>query len=513
MSIDLQTNPLREGLPREKAVGPCVFVIFGGTGDLAHRKLLPALYHLYLSRLLPRNFAVVCYASTEFTDEQYRESVLESMRSAKPPVPVEGPSWEGFQGLLRYVSRSRGDGQSLKKLKERLNKVNAEVGGGGNYLFYLAIPPQAFADTAVGLSEIGLAQDPRGEGWRRLVVEKPFGTDLDSARELNAKLQSIFREDQIYRIDHYLGKETVQNILVFRFANEFVEPLLSSQYVDHIQITVAESIGVEQRGAFYDATGALRDIVQNHMMQVMALVCMEPPSSLDPEAVRDERTKVLRSVRLVGPEQVGEMAVRGQYTSGMLMGKHVPAYREERDVPPDSMTETYAALKLFVDNWRWDGVPIYLRTGKRLAKRVTEVAIRLKNVPRVLFGEEHSGGIRPNIIALTIQPDDGISLRFQAREPGLSRHLRPVRMDFRYSTAFGSTAPDAYERLILDALLGDPSLYARADMVELAWQVCDPILQTWQAGEAPLYFYTPGSWGPKEADDLIARGGRKWRRL
>ena len=513
MSIDLQTNPLRAGLPREKAVTPCVCVIFGGTGDLAHRKLLPALYRLYLARLLPRNFAILSQASSDMSDHQYRESVRESMRRVSPAVPTEGARWDGFASLLHYTRRSADSARSFSALKQRLEQVDAAAGAEGNYLFYLAVPPSAFAGTARGLEEVGLAHDPNGASWRRLLLEKPFGTDLTSARALNRELQSIFREDQIYRIDHYLGKETVQNILVFRWANEFVDPLLNSQNVDHIQITVAESIGVEKRGAFYDATGAFRDIVQNHMLQVASLVCMEPPSSLDPEVVRDEKTRFLRAVHPIRPEDLGAISVRGQYLAGKVLGQTVSAYRNEPDVPPDSQTETYAALKLEVDNRRWGGVPIYLRTGKRLAKRVSEVGIVLKSVPRILFGELHSGELQPSVIALEIQPDDGIAVRFHAKEPGLSTQLRPVRMEFRYGSAFGTSAPDAYERLILDALLGDPSLYARADFVEEAWRICDPIMEGWRAGSPPLSFYTPGSWGPSQADEMIKRDGRKWRRL
>jgi len=513
MSADLLANPLREGLPREKAVSPCVCVIFGGTGDLAHKKLLPALYRLYLSRLLPRSFSIVAYASADLTDERYREQVRNSMREARPPLPVEGNRWDGFSGLLHYVRRTGQQTESMRALKSRLDHVNVLAGAHGNYLFYFAMPPVAFAETAHGLAGVGLAHGEPGSGWRRLVTEKPFGTDLASARELNHKLQSIFREEQIYRIDHYLGKETVQNILAFRFANEFVEPLLGNQHVDHVQITVAESIGVEQRGSFYDATGALRDVVQNHVLQVMSLVCMEPPSSLDPEAVRDEKTKLLNAVRVPAASDAGLWSVRGQYSHGAVIGENVPAYRDEADVASDSTTETYVGLKLVLDNWRWEGVPIYLRTGKRLAKRVTEVAIRLKDVPRALFRAEHVGEIRPNVIALTIQPDEGIAVRFQAKEPGLSTRLKPVKMEFRYGSGFGAGAPEAYERLLLDALLGDPSLYARADFVEAAWRICDPIIEGWRAGVAPLCFYAPGSWGPSEADDFIGRDGRRWRRL
>ena len=401
----------------------------------------------------------------------------------------------------------------MSGLKQVIEDVDSTLGTEGNYLFYLAIPPSSFVETAQGLGSAGLAQSADGRGWRRIVIEKPFGEDLQSARELNRVLQSIFREDQIYRIDHYLGKETVQNILVFRFANQFVEPLLNSKYVDHIQITVAETIGVEKRGAFYDSTGALRDIVQNHMLQITSLICMEAPTSLDAESIRDKKVELLHSIRMIDPLQVSRAALRAQYGPGKLLGENVPGYRQEEKVDPSSTTETFVAMKLYVDNWRWEGTPVYLRTGKRLAKRSTEVGIQLKNVPRVLFGATHRDEILPNVIALNIQPDEGISVRSEAKVPGLDNRLQPVRMDFRYGTAFGTSAPDAYERLLLDAMLGDASLYARADGVEAAWEICDPVLQGWKQTSAPVYTYVPGSWGPREADDFIQRDGRVWRKL
>ncbi len=507
---DYPPNPLRKGLPREKAVMPCVFVIFGGTGDLAHRKLLPSLYHLYRSGLLPRKFAILSYASGDLTDDQYRESIKEAIRSFLPSMSAEDSKWEGFARLLYHCRRTADFAESMLRLKKRLIEIDTIVGAEGNYLFYLAVPPSAFAATARGLHDVGLAQDREGRSWRRLVLEKPFGTDLQSARNLNKELQSIFREEQIYRIDHYLGKETVQNILVFRFANEFVEPLMNSNYVDHIQITVAESIGVEQRGKFYDKTGALRDMVQNHLFQVTSLVCMELPSSLDPEAVREEKTKLLRSIKRIRPEDVTTVTVRGQYAPGVFLGEYVKGYREEDDVAPNSDVETYVALKLNIDNRRWHGVPIYLRTGKRLAKRVSEVAISLRNVPHTLSDDFE---IQPNVISLQIQPDEGISVRFQAKVPGLTLNIRPVRMDFKYGAAFASSVPEAYERLLLDAMLGDASLYARDDFVEAAWELVDPIIEGWQLTKMPAHSYLPGSWGPKESDDIMARDGRRWRRL
>lgn len=509
MSLVLDANPLREGLTRERVVDPCVFVIFGGTGDLAHKKLLPALYHLHLADLLPRGFAIVGYASGQMSDEQYRESVREAVKKSGPYLSTEGSVWNEFASSVSYVGRSAG----LDGLKRRLSKLNEQIGAEGNYLFYLAIPPTAFMATAEELGSVGLASEEPGSGWRRLVVEKPFGTDIASARELNSTLLRSFSEEQIYRIDHYLGKETVQNIMVFRFANEFVEPLLNSKYVDSVQITVAESIGIESRGAFYDRTGALRDIVQNHILQILSLVCMEPPVSLDADDVRNEKMKVFSSIRRMEPKDVDDLTVRGQHGGGMLLGEPVRAYREEADIAPDSITETFVAAKLFVDNWRWSGVPFYIRTGKRLAKRVTEVSIHLKPIPRVLFGKAHREEIAQNVIAMNIQPDEGISMLFEAKVPGLDYRIQPVTMDFRYGSAFGESAPDAYERLLLDAMLGDPSLFGRSDTVEATWEITQPILDGWREKHTPANLYLPGSWGPRESSELIQRDGRRWRRL
>lgn len=513
MSVQAGVNPFRKGLPRERAADPCVVVIFGGTGDLAHRKLLPALYRLYLEGLLPRNFGIVSFASSDMTDGQYRDSIKEAISKAENHVSSEGAAWDEFAQTLYYVRRTDNLIDSLNALKTKLSKIDTEINTEGNYLFYLSVPPFVFEAYSASLKEVGLAQEEPGQGWRRIVIEKPFGEDLESARKLNYDLQHIFREDQIYRIDHYLGKETVQNILVFRFANQFIEPLMNARYVDHIQITVAEAVGIEGRGGYYDNAGALRDMVQNHVLQLLALTCMEPPASLAAESIRDEKAKILRSVRKIDPQNINEIAIRAQYTSGKFIGTNVPGYKEEEKVAPDSQTETYVALKLFVDNWRWEGVPIYIRTGKRMAKRSTEIGIQLRDVPNVLFGEAYKNAIEPNVIALKIQPDEGISIRFDAKVPGLSYRIQPVRMDFRYGSSFSSTAPEAYERLLLDAILGDPGLYARADATEASWEICDPILEGWSQMNSPIYTYAPGSWGPKEANDFIERDGRKWRRF
>lgn len=503
------SNPLREGLAREKVPEPCVVVVFGGTGDLAARKLLPALYRLHLEGLLPRGFAVVAYASPNWTDDDYRRWVREALSRVKPPPPLGEDNWQPFAGMLHFVRRTDDTSVSMLALKDRLAQLDSTAGTGNNCVFYLALPPSVFAETAAALGEHGLAQQTR-DFWRRIVVEKPFGQDLRSARELNGRLQEVFREDQIYRIDHYVGKETVQNILVLRFANRFAEPLLSRRHVDHIQITVAETIGVEGRGGFYDSTGALRDIIQNHAFQILSLVCMEPPASLAAESVRDAKVNVLRSVARIKCSDVEMMAVRGQYGSGRLLGEHVRAYREEDNVAPDSKTETYAALKLHIDNERWRGVPIYVRTGKRLAKRVTEVAVQLKQPQPALFGNGQVA-IEPNLLAVNVQPDEGISVRFEGKLPGLGFKIQPVKMDFRYLSAFRTTAPEAYERLLLDALVGDASLFARADITEVSWEIIEPVLQAWKHDDLPVHEYRPGSWGPRAAAELIERDGRKWR--
>lgn len=513
MSTKLYPNPLREGLRRARAVDPCLVVIFGATGDLAHRKLMPALYRLCAAGQLPRGFAIVAYASSDVNDEQYREDMCRTLSRAIPNVDTHTRCWNDFAGMLHYARRTADAAGSMDRLRARVEAVNAAVGAGGNYLFYLAVPPGRFAEAAAGLERVGLAGRGVGPGWRRIIVEKPFGEDAASAHALNECLQGIFGEEQIYRIDHYLGKETVQNLLVFRFANRIIEPLLNAEYVDHIQITVAESLGVGSRGAFYDSAGALRDIVQNHALQLMSLICMDRPTSLDPEAVRDEKMKVLRSVRPTDPCRVRESAVRGQYTEGSLMGTRVSAYRDEKDVSPRSTTETYVALRLFVDNPRWAGVPIYIRTGKRLAKRVTEIGIQLKAVYGSVFGESLREELHPNVIAINIQPDEGISVRFEAKVPGYGYRIQPVKMDFKYGSAFGESVPEAYERLLLDALLGDPSLFARADAVEVAWDIVDPIITGWREANPPVYPYSPGGWGPPEASDLLERDGRRWRRL
>lgn len=512
MSLNLDVNPLRVGLSRQKVVEPCVAVIFGGTGDLSYRKLMPALYHLYLDGHLPRRFAIMAYASPGISVDEYREDIKRAVAESGPNVPLDDDIWRGFSANVYYTRRSDDLMQSLRQLKDNLAEVDIKTDTGGNYLFFLSVPPFVVADYTAGLKAMGLADEPDGS-WRRVVVEKPFGQDLASAHALNEALRNAFREDQIYRIDHYLGKETVQNILAFRFANSFVEPILNGEHVDHIQITVAETVGLEGRAGYYEGSGALRDMVQNHILQILSLVCMDRPRSLNAEDVRDEKVKLLRSIRRICPSDVCKMTVRAQYGSGSVLGKSVTGYIDEENVSADSQTETFVAVKLHLDNHRWLGVPVYIRTGKRLAKKVSEVAVQLRKPAGSLFEDGNGSEIEPNVISLNIQPDEGISVRFQAKTPGLDYRIRPVRMDFRYGLAFGSTPPEAYERLILDALLGDPSLFARADGTEASWEICDSILKGWSEYSVPMHTYAPGSWGPRAAMEMMEHDDRKWRRL
>jgi glucose-6-phosphate 1-dehydrogenase len=513
------TNPLRAGLQLERVPSPCVMVIFGVTGDLTGRKLMPALYDLAVGHPLPEGFSIVGVSHRDWDDERFRQEMREAITNlAKKTVDDQG--WEYFARGLFYVKGDFKDPATYTALKERLETIDRERRTGGNHLFYLATAPGFYAPIITNLGESGLVQrqdfyHSTGQGWHRVVVEKPFGHDLASARELIAHMAPVVSERQIYRIDHYLGKETVQNILAFRFANVLFEPVFNQSYVDHIQITAAESIGVEGRGGYYEEAGALRDMVQSHLLQVLTVVTMEPPAFFNGNAVRDEKVKVLRSVVPPRGEHVATRVVRGQYGPGFIGGRPVPSYLEERGVNPDSQTETFVALRLEIDNWRWAGVPFYLRTGKRLPRRVTEIAIEFKKVPHLMF-QSMPGADRfdlaPNTLTIRIQPDEGISLRFAAKVPGATTQLRTVRMDFFYGSSFGEAVADAYERLLLDAMLGDPTLFARRDEVEEAWNLMQPILDALAEGISPLVHYEAGTWGPAEADGLIERDGREWRR-
>ncbi|HNP73658.1 MAG TPA: glucose-6-phosphate dehydrogenase [Kouleothrix sp.] len=505
-------NPLRAGMRMQRTPEPCTVVIFGATGDLTHRKLVPALYNLQRERLLPPGFSVVGFARRAWSDEFFRESLLNEAKEFSRSG-VEPTLWETFAEGVSYVQSSFDDPAGYAALAARLNELDERRGASGNRLFYLSTPPESYATIIQQLGAAGLARSP-GDGWTRIIIEKPFGRDLAGARALNAEVHKVFDERQVYRIDHYLGKETVQNILVFRFANGIFEPLWDRRYVDHVQITVAETVGLEGRGGYYEHAGAMRDMVQNHLMQLLTLTAMEPPIGYRADAVRDEKVKVLRAIRAVAPEQVEQFTVRGQYGAGSIGGEPVPGYRQEEGVAPESGTETYVALQFFVDNWRWAGVPFLLRTGKRLPKRVSEIAIQFRSAPLMLFEGGPLSDIEPNVLAMQVQPDEGITLRFDSKVPGQANQIRPVTMDFRYNAAFGVESPEAYERLLLDAMLGDSTLFTRSDEVEASWSLITPIHQGW-ANAAPPAFpnYEAGTWGPKEADRLLGKEWRAWRRL
>jgi glucose-6-phosphate 1-dehydrogenase len=508
-----KANPLRSGLRIERVPDPNIVVLFGATGDLAHRKVVPALYHLWVSDLLPEKFALVCFGRRDATDTTMRTDLRASLEKHARVKPIDEARWSEFAARISYVKGAFDDPESYATLSQHLDAIDASVGTGGNRLFYLATPASSFPEIVRGLGAAGLDHETGEGGWRRVVIEKPFGRDLESAVKLNREVGKVFRESQVYRIDHYLGKETVRNILIFRFGNLIFEPIWHRRYIDHIQITVAESIGVEGRGAFYEETGALRDILQNHLLQLLTLVAMEPPATLDAEALRDEKVKVLRAVRLLSTDTVDEHVVRGQYGPGWIGATEVAGYRSEPEVDAASETETFVAARFEIDDWRWAGVPFYLRAGKRLPKRATEIAIQFKDVPQRLFSPTGDTP-EPNMLVIRIQPDEGILLRFAAKVPGLGTDVRPVNMDFAYGSAFSVESPDAYETLILDALLGDASLFTRADEVEAAWRIVDPIMDSWLAGAEPaLPNYAAGTWGPDGADALLTREGRRWRRL
>jgi glucose-6-phosphate 1-dehydrogenase len=505
-----EPNPLREGLSTRAVPQPCSIVIFGATGDLTHRKLIPALYNLAADGDLPPAVAIVGFARRDKSDDQFRSDLEKTTRKFSRQT-VRDEIWKTFAQSIFYHQSEFGDEAGYKTLAERLDKIDKEYGTRGNRLFYFAAAPDQFEPILKYLKTAGLNETCKGS-WARVIVEKPFGTDLASARELNRIVRNSFTEEQTYRIDHFLGKETAQNILVLRFANAIFAPLWNTHYIDQVQITAAETLGVETRAGFYERTGALRDMVQNHLLQLLCLVAMEPPTDLSADSIRDEKVKVVRSLRRLSTAEIAVNVVRGQYMEGAIYGKPVVGYRQEQNVKLDSQTETFVALRLFIDNWRWADVPIYLRVGKRLPKSATEISIHFKKAPAVLFNRDLSDR---NVLVIRIQPDEGLSLRIHAKVPGTSFRIEPVKMDFHYGTSFGRPSPEAYERLLLDAMTGDATLFARRDEVEEAWAFIDPIEEGWQAKRnAPeLFFYPAGSWGPKEADDLLARDGRAWRRL
>ena len=509
-TAEQQPNPLTEGLERMPVPGTTL-VIFGATGDLARRKLLPALYNLAHEGALPERFNLLGISRREQSDDDFRTFAREAMKEFSRREPDE-QVLEGLLERLRYLGVSFDDHERYKSIAEAIDQLDADAGGEPlNRAYYLSTAPEYFPVIVQGLKDAGLNRHERADV--RVVIEKPFGTDLESARSLQEVVSAAFRERQVFRIDHYLGKETVQNIMAFRFANYMFEPLWNRNYIDHIQITAAEDLGIGSRAGYYDQAGALRDLVQNHMLQLLTFVCMEPPTSFEANKVRDEKVKVLGAITPPTPEEVAENTVRAQYTAGVVGGEEVPGYLEESDVPSDSKTETYAALKLEVHNWRWAGVPIFLRTGKRLARKVTEIAVHLKPVPHLAFASEGSVGVQPNQLILTVQPNEGVALSLAAKIPGSRMRIRPVNMEFLYGTSFMSQSPEAYERLILDAMRGDATLFTRNDEALAQWAIIDPILKTWHEGdEPPLETYEAGTAGPAAADRLIGEG-RHWRGL
>ncbi len=512
-------NPFRVGLETERIPDACVFVIFGASGDLTRRKLVPALYNLAASRLLPPGMSIVGFALTETTEEQFRQSMRDAVGQFSRRKPIDEAVWGDFVSRLHYVSGRFEEPASYTRLREKLEFLDKTNGTRGNRIYYLAIPPSVFRTVNDNLAAAGMVAEEGGR-YARVVIEKPFGRDLASAEALNTDLHKVLQEKQIFRIDHYLGKETVQNIVALRFGNAIFEPLWNRNHIDHVQITAAEDIGVEGRGKFYEEAGASRDIVQNHLLQLLMVTAMEPPVAFTADEVRDEKVKVLRALKPIRGDDVKRLTVRGQYGPGNFAGQPVPGYRQEPNVSERSTVETFVAMRLEMDNWRFAGVPIYVRAGKRLAKRCTEISVHFKNVPHALLTQGAPGPgadgsrIEPDVLAIRIQPDEGITLRFAAKVPGPSMVLRPVTMDFRYGSAFGGSGPEAYERLILDALLGDPTLFARADEVTAAWRLMTPILQEWEREHlADLPIYPAGTWGPPAAFELIERDGRAWRRL
>ena len=487
---------------------PCTMVMFGASGDLSHRKIVPALYNLALDGSLPDNFRLVGFSRTPYSDEAFRANMKDAVGKSSRRKPLDEKVWTAFASKVFYVAGDNDSPDSFAALSRRLAEIEAPQQQ--SRIFYLATQPSFFPIILERLAAAKLIAGNTEPPWTRVVIEKPFGHDLKSANELNAMVHACCREDQVYRIDHYLGKETVQNILAFRLGNAIFEPLWNSKYVDNVQICVAEAIGIEGRGAYYEEAGAMRDIVQNHMLQLLALTAMEPPGAFDANAVRSEKFKVLQAVAPMPEDEVGRYTVRGQYLAGVEDGRPLPSYRQEKGVAPNSTTPTYVAMRLMIQNWRWAGVPFYLRTGKRMPQRVTEIAIQYQSIPHVLFrGQDGKAADRPNVLMLRIQPDEGIALRFATKLPGEAMRLATETLEFSYGKSFGGEPREAYERLLLDVMLGDPTLFPREDEVEASWRIVDPILKAWEQHPS-VHMYGSGSWGPGEATELVARDGREW---